>query len=69
MNKQLYECVAFNGAGLIAMQSRGSNEIEAIRFCKNDLRDKLWKSQTKFYYDLRNFKFIIDIVKGADNDK
>ena len=63
MNKQLYECIAFNGAGLIAMQSRGSNEIEAIRFCKNDLRDKLWKSKTQFYYDLRNFNFKIERVE------
>ena len=62
MNKKIYKCTAFNNAGLIAMQSRGTNEIEALRFCKTDLRDKLWNSKQQFYYDLRNFKFTIDEV-------
>jgi hypothetical protein len=49
MNKTLYECTAFNSAGLIAMQSKATNEIDAIRYCKTDLRDKLWKSKTQFF--------------------
>jgi hypothetical protein len=63
MNKILYECIAFNSAGLIAMRSKASNEIDAIRYCKADLRDKLWNSKTQFYYDLRNFKFEIEKVE------
>ena len=65
MNKKIYECTAFNNAGLIAMQAKGTNEIEALRFCKADLRDKLWNSKTHFYYDLRNFKFTIDEVNNV----
>lgn len=63
MNKTLYECTAFNLAGLIVMQSKASNEVDAIRHCKTDLRDKLWNSKTQFYYDLRNFKFKIEKVE------
>jgi hypothetical protein len=63
MNKILYECTAFNSVGLIAMQSKATNEIDAIRYCKTDLRDKLWKSKTQFYYDLRNFNFKIERVE------
>ena len=63
MNKKIYECTAFNNAGLIAMQAKGTNEIDAIRYCKTDLRDKLWQSKTQFYYDLRNFNFKIERVE------
>ena len=63
MNKTLYECTAFNLAGLIVIQSKASNEVDALRYCKADLRDKLWNSKTQFYYDLRNFKFEIEKVE------
>ena len=63
MNKILYECTAFNSAGLIAMQSKATNEVDAIRYCKTDLRDKLWNSKTQFYYDLRNFNFKTERVE------
>ena len=63
MNKVLYECTAFNSAGLIAMHSKATNEVDALRYCKTDLRDKLWNSKTQFYYDLRNFNFKTERVE------